>query len=365
MIEKLRNEQAQAAQRIQTRQLWFMLSVSILHTFTTLFFYLSDNMRLQAEPLLAFFALIWLINIGLLTGYKKNLTSRLKDPVLTVQMMLWLSACILFTAYHMKDFRLSMLMLLLGVLILGAFSVRFRNYLLVVLFIITGYSIVLFQLVNNFGEFIDLTVEVIEFALFILVNIGMLVTVTRIAKLQNGLLQQGNRLTEALEKVHDLSIRDELTGLYNRRKIMELLRDEVNLAKTGDYNFVVCYLDLDKFKSINDTFGHALGDEVIKRFSQIALKSIRSIDYAGRIGGEEFLLVLTNTKMDECLLVAERVRAAMEKEHFAGITDRDAVTVSIGAAQFRIDETLETLLGRADAALYQAKENGRNQVVKA
>lgn len=362
MIDELRDKQQEAAKRVQSRQLIFMLSVSAIHAFATAFYFYTDNIRLEANDLTKLFSLIWFVNIALFFGYKEGLTAKLKDPVLVVPMMLWLSLGIIFTSYFLNSFRLSMLMLLFGVLILGAFSVKFRYYFFVTLSILFGYAFVIFQILNNYSESVDATVEVIEFLLFVLVTIGMLVTVTRISKLQNSLVEQSNRLGDALEKVHDLSIRDELTGLYNRRKIMELLREEVNLARAGDYNFVVCYLDLDKFKSINDTFGHGVGDEVIKRFAQVAQKAIRSVDYAGRIGGEEFLVVLTNTQMEECLKVAERLRQSMEEEVFEQITDRKSVTVSIGAAQFKTDETLEELLHRADAALYQSKESGRNRI---
>ncbi len=365
MIDELKNKQQEATKRVESRQLVFMLSVSALHTFATVFYFLSDNIRLESNDLIKLFSFIWLINVSLFVGYREGLTAKLKDPVLVVPMMLWLSLSIIFTSYFLNNFRLSMLMLLFGVLILGAFSVKFRNYLFVTLSIIFGYAFVLFEILMNYSESVDATVEVLEFLLFVLVTIGMLVTVTRISKLQNSLLEQSNRLGDALEKVHDLSIRDELTGLYNRRKIMELLREEVNLARADDYNFVVCYLDLDKFKSINDTFGHGVGDEVIIRFAQVAQKVIRAVDYAGRIGGEEFLVVLTNTQMDECLTVAERLRESMEAEVFEQITDRKSVTVSIGAAQFNADETLENLLQRADGALYQSKETGRNKITKA
>jgi diguanylate cyclase len=364
VAEKNKNN-LQADSKVQMRQIIFMLSVGALYSFLLSFFYFTGVTRLSGSEISFILMGVWSVNLALLLAYQNGLTLRFRDPVLTVPMMLVMASGILLASYFLNELRLSMLMLLFAVLILGAFNVRFRYFLLLTLFIIGGYAFVLFQMLTQFSEQVDATIEVIEFLLFVMVTLGILVTVTRIRKLQLGLAGQGERLAEALERVHELSIRDELTGLYNRRKIMELLREEANLAKGGDYHFVVCYLDLDNFKSVNDTFGHGVGDEVIQRFAKVMIKTLRAVDYAGRIGGEEFLVILTNTKMDECLLVAERIRENMQAEKFEQITDRPAVTVSIGAAQFDPSDSLEYLLSRADGALYKAKEEGRNRVVKA
>lgn len=354
----------QSDTKVQLRQIIFIISVGALFTLLTVFFYVTGVTRLSGTQVSFLLIAVWLVNLTLLLIYQEGLTGRFSDPVLTVPMMLLMASCILLTSYTLNELRLSMLMLLFSVLILGAFNVRFRYFFLVTVYIIVGYAFVLFQMLTRFSSSVDATLEVIEFVLFVMVVVSILVTVTRIRTLQLGLAGQGERLFEALGRMHELSIRDELTGLYNRRKIMELLREEANLAKSGDYNFVVCYLDLDHFKSVNDTFGHGVGDEVIQRFANVMTGALRSVDYAGRIGGEEFLVILTDTQMDECLLVAERIRKSMEAETFEQITDRDAVTVSIGAAQFNLEESLEDLLSRADGALYKAKEEGRNRVVK-
>jgi diguanylate cyclase (GGDEF)-like protein len=366
VIDELINQEqnAEVEKRVQSRQVIFGLAVSALHSLITLFYFFSGNIRLESPTLLFAFSIIWFANLFMYFLFKKGFTARFSDPVLTVPMMLWVGFTIILTSYFLNGYRLSMLMLLFGILLLGAFRVKFRYFFPVAMSAIIGYGIVLVQMLSNFSERIDATVEVIEFSLFIMVTIGMLVTVTRITRLQKGLAKQSKSLGEALERVHELSIRDELTGLYNRRRIMEILRDEVNLAKSGDYNFVVCYLDLDNFKSVNDTYGHAVGDEVISRFAKVAMKSIRAVDFAGRIGGEEFIVVLTNTQMDECLQVAERIRQSMQDEHFAEMPDRGSVTVSIGVAQFREDEDLEDLLSRADENLYTSKETGRNKITK-
>lgn len=347
--------------RINLRQLLFALAISANHSLICLFYYSNNNIRLALIPLLSFLAFIWLGNLLVLKLFLSGKTANLKDPVLTVPLMLWIGTGIVVSAYFLDSFRLSMLMLLLGIMLLGVFRVGFKSFLLVMLSAIFGYACVLFLVISNFSKKVDATVEVIELLMFSMVTLGMLVTVTRISALQKSLSKQADDLSSALITVHELAVRDELTGLYNRRKIMELLREQIKLSETGGYSFVICYLDLDHFKSINDTYGHGVGDEVIKRFADVSMKAIRSIDYAGRLGGEEFIVVLTNTKLNECLVVAERIRKNIECEQFEQMPSR-SVTVSVGVAEYRESEGLESLLNRADNNLYISKDTGRNKI---
>jgi diguanylate cyclase (GGDEF)-like protein len=122
-------------------------------------------------------------------------------------------------------------------------------------------------------------------------------------------------------------------------------------------------IDLDHFKSINDTLGHAAGDAVLKHFAALGPRGLRGIDTFGRFGGEEFLLVLPGTERPGALAVAERMRAAAEATAFPGLPPERRVTISIGVATYVRGEETGTLLARADKALYQAKGAGRNRVI--
>lgn len=156
---------------------------------------------------------------------------------------------------------------------------------------------------------------------------------------------------------------DALTGIPNHRTIMQLLRDRVDGVAFGT-PCAVLLLDIDRFKEVNDSLGHQAGDRYLRTIASTIARSVRSHDRAGRIGGEEFLVIMPDTTVETALGVGERLRAAVAG---AGLAHRDgeAVTVSIGVAVASARDTLESLLDRADGALYRAKRQGRNRVVEA
>jgi diguanylate cyclase (GGDEF)-like protein len=162
----------------------------------------------------------------------------------------------------------------------------------------------------------------------------------------------------------DQSTRDPLTGLNNRRSALEELQSRFDLSRRHDRPLAVIMCDLDFFKRINDTLGHGAGDLVLQEFGQRVKNSLRTTDMAGRIGGEEFLLILPETDMEGALLLAERVRAATGGTPFQLAANTMEVTCSLGVAQ-RTPEDRDggALLARADGALYSAKRGGRNRVV--
>ncbi|MGZ5198867.1 MAG: diguanylate cyclase [Telluria sp.] len=171
------------------------------------------------------------------------------------------------------------------------------------------------------------------------------------------------KLEQALKIINELAIRDELTGSHNRRHLIRLIENEKERTARLGSLFCLCLLDIDHFKRINDTYGHLAGDSVLRDFAATVQRQIRDSDSFGRYGGEEFLLMLPETSIDEALALAERVRANIARLAFADLPDL-AVTVSIGIAEFRIDEPISQTVARADEALYQAKSSGRNRVVR-
>jgi diguanylate cyclase (GGDEF)-like protein len=162
----------------------------------------------------------------------------------------------------------------------------------------------------------------------------------------------------------DQSTRDALTGLGNRRTILEELQSRFDLSRRHNRPLSVIMCDLDNFKQINDTLGHGAGDQVLSEFGARVRHNLRTSDLAGRIGGEEFLLVLPETDMDGALLLAERLRVATAEVSFNLTTGERTVTCSLGVAQrAKEDRDGGALMARADGALYVAKRSGRNQVV--
>lgn len=161
---------------------------------------------------------------------------------------------------------------------------------------------------------------------------------------------------------------DALTGLPNRRETLERLRLELERSARSGHPVAVFMLDIDHFKRINDTWGHAAGDDVLVAVAQVARASLRRIDSCGRIGGEEFLVMLPETDREEALAAAERLRAAIADQAVIDGGQPMRVTVSVGVAIHHPADPLPTpdlLIQRADHALYAAKESGRNRIVMA
>jgi diguanylate cyclase (GGDEF)-like protein len=177
-------------------------------------------------------------------------------------------------------------------------------------------------------------------------------------------LAKGRRkLAESLEQMRQLASHDELTRALNRRSLMAHLEQERSRAERGAEPFSVALLDLDHFKAINDTHGHAAGDEVLRAFALIAHGELRDADVFGRQGGEEFMLILAGTTPQAALPALERIRSAVEARDWDPLGSGLEVTVSAGIAGHRRGESVAQLLRRADEALYDAKGAGRNRVI--
>ncbi|SEN77314.1 diguanylate cyclase (GGDEF) domain-containing protein [Nitrosospira multiformis] len=169
-------------------------------------------------------------------------------------------------------------------------------------------------------------------------------------------MQQQNRMLEKL------SITDSLTGLYNRNKLDAILADQLARFRRTQRPFALLMLDIDHFKTLNDTYGHITGDKILAKVAQILLQSIRSIDYAARYGGDEFVIILVETYIDQVVKTAERIRAHVENLTYPAGKSMISITVSIGAVECRPDDSTTTaVFSRADNALYEAKRAGRNR----
>lgn len=169
------------------------------------------------------------------------------------------------------------------------------------------------------------------------------------------------RLNDAMRTIGHMAISDELTGILNRRELIRLAQQEGLRAERYGHAVSLCLLDVDHFKSVNDTYGHRAGDEVLKQVAQEIGQMMRSTDFFGRYGGEEFLLIMSGTGQSGALEFAERVREAVQRLAIPTLPGV-AVTISIGVAQCAPGQSVDQALDRADAALYRAKGGGRNGV---
>lgn len=165
------------------------------------------------------------------------------------------------------------------------------------------------------------------------------------------------------EIIYRQAITDELTQIHNRRSIFAILKQEMERAKRHNRPLSIVCFDIDHFKKINDTYGHQIGDRVLTLVTAIASEALRSEDSIGRIGGEEYLVILPETDIASAKLAAERLRRIIAQYDYSDIDAKINVTVSLGVTQYLgAEDRLEDAYQRTDDALYSAKADGRNQV---
>ena len=174
--------------------------------------------------------------------------------------------------------------------------------------------------------------------------------------------QLRKELSDSKASLEVLIERDDLTSVGNRRFLTHMLKQEKNRCDRSGAPFCVAMLDLDFFKKVNDTYGHAAGDKVLKVFSLVAQDGLRRIDYFERYGGEEFMLIMAETQMKGARIKTERLRSNVEHTRHADVDPGLKQTVSIGLAEYRRGESIEEVQQRADKALYRVKSSGRNRL---
>ncbi len=176
----------------------------------------------------------------------------------------------------------------------------------------------------------------------------------------NRLLEEAQKdIEEKNKELEKLATTDKLTSLYNRRKIEELLEFEINRSERFNHNFGLAIVDIDKFKEVNDTYGHQIGDKVLKEIANILNTNRRKTDFVGRYGGEEFIIICPESDVEGVIKLMETFKEKICKHKFSKVGNK---TASFGVTMSQRGDTIESILKRADDALYQAKDNGRNKI---
>jgi diguanylate cyclase len=176
--------------------------------------------------------------------------------------------------------------------------------------------------------------------------------------------QEVKQLETKLAQITDLATIDELTGLFNRRALFNRIVEEHSRAERYQDTFSLLIFDIDDFKNINDTYGHLAGDAILRKMANFLKGNLRTSDFLGRFGGEEFIAVLPSTKLEKARMVGEKLRRLLARKVFEDNSGqlRIKVTVSIGVSQYHPGDSVDDTIKRADDALYLAKNNGKNVV---
>lgn len=305
---------------------------------------------------------------GICTFYvamRSGWSKRLADPAMTAQQMGFAFALLGIAYVLTPALRATLLIIIPLVLVFGAFTLsplRCRQMGAVAVLML-GLAIGL-SLWLQVGPS-DARTEAIVFVCCAVVFTMASDMAARLSAIRENLRVQKKELKLALEQNQLLARLDPLTGLPNRRHAMELLEYEDRRAVREKVPPCLCMIDLDYFKKVNDTYGHAAGDEVLQRFAQGAAAALRGPDMLARWGGEEFLLMMPTTTVDEALSVVERLRQVLATPFVWSNQPAVQVTFSAGIASMRNGERCLEAVARADAALYQSKQDGRNRTVLA
>ena len=295
---------------------------------------------------------------------RSGLNLRCRDPSLTSEMILAAILCIAYLSYHVGNARMAIAMFYLMALWFGVLQLGAGRLLGLAVIALLAHGIMLWMWhERNPGA--DVAASQMQIATLAVVLPWFAAMSAYVNGLRRRLAESNRRLTEAVERIEVIAIRDDLTGLYNRRFLLEFLdRETVRTQRAGGV-ISVCMIDIDHFKSINDSLGHAAGDAVLRHFGTLAATAIRSADILGRLGGEEFLVVLPDTYLPGAVKIAEYIRETVEASAFSGLPAGRTVTITGGVATLTTSEGSAGLLARADRALYVGKARGRNTIVAA
>lgn len=313
-----------------------------------------------------FLAFSLIINAGFFLLIHFNVNLKFKDPAMTgLQMVLSLLPPI-WVMYFLEDGQARAVFLLIAMVpaLYGILALRTREFLLVGLWFFLLYGALMSAIWITKPEVLmeSRSVEIIQMLGFMLVMGQIAMIGGFISGLRGKLRERNQELQEAMQRIRELVNIDELTGVFNRRRLFEVLSEESNRYSRTQGPFSICILDIDYFKQVNDTHGHQAGDDILRTVARTVNHSLRQIDCFGRYGGEEFLMILPQTPLNGACIKADRVRQSVHSLSFDRIRQELRISVSIGVAQYREGETIEDTIARADEALYLAKQQGRNQV---
>jgi diguanylate cyclase (GGDEF)-like protein len=293
---------------------------------------------------------------------RTGLTQRMKDPVLTFPHAL-ASLCLCVTAYvTLDEHRVNVLVLMAQVIVVAMLRLRPRQVL--------GLGMVATLMLGGAFAWVDWRDTAVGMltkgATHLMVGGASLLLLSLVGKwvsdIRTEISEQAKELRKTVLTVRQMATLDQLTGLLNRRVMLDTLEAERQLSERHGTQWCVALIDLDHFKQVNDRHGHPTGDAVLKGFADLARQHLRAVDQVGRWGGEEFLVMFPQTRLNEAHASLERLRKALNAWRLPEHPSLQ-MSFSAGLVQAEPDDTLDQLVERADKTMYQAKASGRNRSV--
>lgn len=319
-----------------------------------------------AHVVIEFFLLSLLINGAFLLLIHLNINLRFRDPSMTSAQMVASLLPPIWVMYFLEVAQARTIFLLIAIVpaLYGILALRTRQFLFVAVayLVLYGGLVLAIWLTRPALIMEKLSIEIIQVLAFALVMGQIAIIGGYISGLRKEVRERNQELRVAMQQIRELAHVDELTGVANRRRLMDVLTSEINRCRRSRSPLSIALLDIDHFKRINDRFGHPAGDAILRRVACSVDERKQDIDCFGRYGGEEFMMILPQTDLKGARTKAERICQSLRETSCDSLQKGLQITASVGVAQYRDSELAEDVIQRADEALYQAKTTGRDRV---
>jgi diguanylate cyclase (GGDEF)-like protein len=348
----------------QKKQLSVIYSIFLgysIYTVFLLFSYFLELLTISNLELGALLTFIWTGNLSLYFFVKFEINKKLKEPYMFIPLIVWSIVCVLIPTYYMTEILRSVsIMNYFLIMVFGVFKLNLKQFISVNIFSITLLGFIIIMVIKK--EYISTNPynEILIWGMFSVTSLSFAFVCNSVSELRTKLKLKQKELMDAFSDIQKISVTDELTNIYNRRYAINFMANKKIRADKGLEKFIVCMIDIDHFKKINDTYGHDVGDIVLKSFAREVNHLIRNDDCFARFGGEEFLLILSHIDLKIAKEVVYRIMNKIQSINIADYPELK-ITVSVGIVEYQKEMLIEDLLKESDKLLYKAKENGRNQ----
>ena len=343
-------------QRLRLRRFMLASIFSVLYLLVLAIFYVQG--KVDRATLFEAGAIVAAVIVGLFIVFRLGLNLRFPDPSLTVVQFLAAVFTMLFVVYRAPDSRIAFTAFFFVALMFGMLRCSGAKLAVLGSVSLAAFAMVIWRRYGDNHDAEMLRLDMLQCVTIAITFPWFVFIGGRVKQLQRDLLDVNIKLEDTEEEAR----RDDLTGVYNRRALMAAMEGAKQWAASTGEPLSICVIDLDLFKRYNDEFDHLTGDQVLRTFAQTVRGGLRSTDFFGRYGGEEFVQILPHTALASAMQDAERLRNRISTLDIPFARSMGPLTVSVGVAQYRPGETIVQTFARADGALYKAKQLGRNRV---